>query len=185
MRQKWSRNRVKGDYNRRQAATDCIKPKVKKMKIFIMRHGEAQHYAASDAERALTDRGRNESVAVARAGVIQKNITHIDKVFVSPYLRAQQTWQEISQHFSSDMVEVCEEITPYGQSEDVFDFVAACIEAEHLESVLLVSHLPLVGYLVSEFVPGMVAPMFPTSGLVCIEYDVAARKGELVWNIHP
>ena len=37
------------------------------MKIFIMRHGEAEHYAASDAERALTERGRSASAAVARA----------------------------------------------------------------------------------------------------------------------
>jgi len=155
------------------------------MKIFIMRHGEAQHYAASDAERALTDRGRNESVAVARAGVTQKNLTQFDKVLVSPYLRAQQTWQEISHHFSSPDVETCDDITPYGKSEMVFEYVAACVEAEQWESVLLVSHLPLVGYLVSEFVPEMVPPMFPTSGLVCIEYDPQIRKGNVVWNIHP
>ncbi len=155
------------------------------MKIFIMRHGEAQHHAASDAERALTDRGRDESVSVARAGVTQKSLSHIDKVLVSPYLRAQQTWQEISQYFSADSIETCEDITPYGQSDMVFEYVSARVEAEELQSVLLVSHLPLVGYLVAEFVPDMVAPMFPTSGLVCIEYDPETRKGEVLWNIHP
>ncbi len=155
------------------------------MKIYIMRHGEAQHYAASDAERALTDRGRNESVAVARAGVNQKHIESFDKVLVSPYLRAQQTWKEISSYLSSQDVEVCEDITPYGQSEMVFEYVSARAEAEKWQSVLLVSHLPLVGYLVSEFVPEMVPPMFPTSGLVCIDYDANARKGNVVWNIHP
>jgi len=155
------------------------------MKIFIMRHGEAQHYAASDAERALTDRGRSESVAVARAGVNQKEVISFDKVLVSPYLRAQQTWQEIATYFSSQNVETCEDITPYGQSEMVFEYVSARAEAEKWQSVLLVSHLPLVGYLVSEFVPEMVPPMFPTSGLVCIDYQPQSRKGEVLWNIHP
>ncbi len=155
------------------------------MKIYIMRHGEAQHYAASDAERALTDRGRSESVAVARAGVNQKDVTRFDKVLVSPYLRAQQTWQEISAYFSSQDVEVCEDITPYGQSEMVFEYITARAETEQWQSVLLVSHLPLVGYLVSEFVPEMVPPMFPTSGLVCIDYEPSVRKGSVVWNIHP
>ncbi|TNY72726.1 phosphohistidine phosphatase SixA, partial [Vibrio parahaemolyticus] len=37
------------------------------MKIFIMRHGEAEHFADSDAARELTQRGRTESEAVARA----------------------------------------------------------------------------------------------------------------------
>lgn len=155
------------------------------MKIFIMRHGEAQHYAASDAERALTERGRSESVAVARAGVNQKEVTSFDKVLVSPYLRAQQTWQEIATYFSSQDVEICDDITPYGQSEMVFEYVSARAEAEKWQSVLLVSHLPLVGYLVSEFVPDMVPPMFPTSGLVCIDYQPQSRKGEVLWNIHP
>jgi len=155
------------------------------MKIFIMRHGEAQHYAASDAERALTDRGRSESVAVARAGKTQQKLTNVDKVLVSPYLRAQQTWQEVSAYFSCEDIETCEDITPYGQSEMVFEYVNARIDAEQWDSVLLVSHLPLVGYLVSEFVPEMVPPMFPTSGLVCIEYDPVIRKGQVVWNIHP
>ena len=41
--------------------------KDQKMKVFIMRHGEAAHYAASDAERELTKHGRSQSTAVAMA----------------------------------------------------------------------------------------------------------------------
>ena len=56
---------------------------------------------------------------------------------------------------------------------------------EGLESILLVSHLPLVGYLTAEFVPDMVPPMFPTSGIVCVDYDLNKRRGELIFNIQP
>lgn len=153
------------------------------MKVFIMRHGEAEHYAASDDKRALTKRGLSESVAVARACAERQR--HFDKALVSPYIRAQQTWQAISKYVQAEQVETNNEITPYGQAESTFDYLSALIEVEQLESLLLVSHLPLVGYLVSEFVRDMVPPMFPTSGIICIEYDPVLRNGQVLWNIHP
>lgn len=154
------------------------------MKIFIMRHGEAEHYAASDAERALTARGHSASAAVSRA-CVEQGFKQFDKVLVSPYLRAQETWQVIAKQFLAKDVEICDDITPYGESEQVFEYVTALIEHENLTSVLLVSHLPLVGYLTAEFVPEMVPPMFPTSGLVCIEFDPSTRHGDMLWNIQP
>ncbi len=154
------------------------------MKIFIMRHGEAEHFANSDAERALTKRGKMASLAVAQAAS-EQGISQFDKVLVSPYLRAQETWLEISQTFSGKKVETCDDITPYGMSDDVFDLTLAMAEVEKLETILFVSHLPLVGYLTAEFATGMAPPMFPTSGLACIEFDLETQKGELLWNINP
>lgn len=154
------------------------------MKIFIMRHGEAEHYAPSDAERALTDRGRSASFAVANA-CREQGIKQFDKVLVSPYLRAQQTWQEISSLFDAKSIETSDDITPYGDSEQVADYVNALIELEQLDSILLVSHLPLVGYLTAEFVTDMVPPMFPTSGLICIEYAAKEKQASVAFNIQP
>ncbi|MEZ9230794.1 phosphohistidine phosphatase SixA [Vibrio amylolyticus] len=153
------------------------------MKIFIMRHGEAEHFAPSDAERALTNGGRTASIAVANASS-KRGYSQFDKVLVSPYLRAQQTWQSISQEFSSNNVETCDDITPYGKSGQVFDYINALIDLEDLETVLLVSHLPLVSYLTAEFATDIVPPMFPTSGLACIEFDPKTQQGSLLWNIH-
>lgn len=154
------------------------------MKLIIMRHGEAEHYAASDAERALTQHGRTTSVAVARA-CNEQGISSIDKVLVSPYLRAQQTWQEISGCFQANTVETCDDITPYGESESLFEYLSARIELENIESLLLVSHLPLVGYLTAEFVKDIAPPMFPTSGVVCIDFDPISRNGRILWNAYP
>ncbi|KII75481.1 phosphohistidine phosphatase SixA [Vibrio renipiscarius] len=154
------------------------------MKIVIMRHGEAEHFAASDAERSLTAHGRTTSYSVAQR-CVANGISQFDKVFVSPYLRAQQTWLEIAPLFHAKQVEECDDITPYGDSETVVEYIQAKIELENLKTVLLVSHLPLVGYLTADFVTGIMPPMFPTSGLVCIDYDTDARRGELVWNINP
>ncbi|WP_070963543.1 phosphohistidine phosphatase SixA [Vibrio sonorensis] len=154
------------------------------MKIFIMRHGEAETYASSDSERALTKRGEEASLKVAQA-CSEQGFAQFDKVLVSPYLRAQQTWQMISNTFKTSKMETSDDITPYGDSSQVYDYVSALIEVENPETILLVSHLPLVGYLTAEFVADMVAPMFPTSGLVCIDYDPVKKQGELLWNIRP
>ena len=101
------------------------------MKVFIMRHGEAENFANSDAERALTQRGKMASLAVAQAAN-EQGISQFDKVLVSPYLRAQETWLEISQVFSAKKVETCDDITPYGMSDDVFDLTLAMTEVEKL-----------------------------------------------------
>lgn len=154
------------------------------MKIFIMRHGEAVHYAPSDEERALTEHGISCSLSVAKACKSQ-GFGRFDKVLVSPYLRAQQTWQAINQEFMTLSVETCDDITPYGHSEDVVEFVCALAEVEKLDSILLVSHLPLVGYLTADFVGDIAAPMFPTSGLACVDFDVTQRKGAMLWHINP
>lgn len=155
------------------------------MKIFIMRHGEADACASSDAERPLTARGQSDSVAVAKTCQAQYGALTIDKVLVSPYLRAQQTWQQIENSCFTKDVQVCEDITPYGQADDVLEYILAMTEHQNLDSVMVVSHLPLVGYLVAECVADIPAPMFTPSTLYCIEYDVIARRGEVLWSVRP
>lgn len=149
-----------------------------------MRHGEAGHIALSDVERQLTERGKSDSVAVMKQA-LEHDELHVDRVFVSPYLRAQETWQEVSAYVSADAVELCDDITPYGQSDCVYDYLMALKKTTKLDSLLIVSHLPLVGYLTSEFVKDVSPPMFPTSGLVCIDFDPETEQGQLLWKIYP
>jgi phosphohistidine phosphatase len=154
------------------------------MKIFIMRHGEAGLNASSDAERTLTARGKTDSRAVITQS-LAKMPTLIDKVLVSPYVRAQETWQEISSLVAAKSIEECEDITPYGDSERVYHYICALAKTQQVNTVMLVSHLPLVGYLTAEFVADIAAPMFPTSGLACVEFDVESGLGMLEWQLKP
>lgn len=152
------------------------------MRIFIMRHGDAEAFAATDAERPLSELGQKQSLQAAK-NCKQKEVVQFDLALVSPYLRAQQTWQILSQILTADKIEECDDITPYGDSESVVDYVCALAEVQTLESVILVSHLPLVGYLTADFVTGIHPPMFPTSAMVCIDYDLEARNGEIIWQL--
>ena len=59
------------------------------MKLWVLRHGEAESHAPSDAQRNLTERGREEVLHSAAHLIGQP----ISAIIASPYVRAQQTAQ--------------------------------------------------------------------------------------------
>lgn len=63
------------------------------MQVFIMRHGDAALDAASDSVRPLTTNGCDESRLMANWLKGQK--VEIERVLVSPFLRAEQTLEEV------------------------------------------------------------------------------------------
>lgn len=156
------------------------------MKVFIMRHGEAEAYAASDEERNLTSHGESQSAKIAQ-WLMAAHDVKFDYVLVSPYIRAQQTWSTIKPilNIMDAKVETSEEITPYGDSDDVVEYVKVLGSVADIENILIVSHLPLVGYLTADFVPGIMPPMFPTSAISCVEYSHSTGKSELLWLQQP
>ncbi|KJF88523.1 phosphohistidine phosphatase SixA [Photobacterium phosphoreum] len=155
------------------------------MQIYIMRHGEAENFAASDAERSLTARGIEQSQQMATLLASHLN-GELDHVWVSPYLRAQQTWQAMVDTLpTATLVGSVEDITPYGDAETVAEYIKATIETEQPQSLLLISHLPLVGYLTAELVAGLQPPMFLTSAIAAIDYDPQTGSSKLLWQHQP
>ncbi|SIP90957.1 phosphohistidine phosphatase SixA [Aeromonas hydrophila] len=147
------------------------------MKIYIMRHGQAGMNAKTDEQRPLTEQGIEESIYMARWLAPQLG-DQLDRVIHSNYLRAKQTWQSICSELpKAGAVEESGDITPYGDPAFVASYLTA-LAAKH-DSILMVSHLPLVGYLVQSLCPAAGAPMFATSGLACIEWQDG--KGVLLW----
>ncbi|HHQ4507785.1 phosphohistidine phosphatase SixA [Aeromonas hydrophila] len=147
------------------------------MKIYIMRHGQAGMNAKTDEQRPLTEQGIEESIHMARWLAPQLG-DKLDRVIHSNYLRAKQTWQSICSELpKAGAVEESGDITPYGDPAFVASYLTALV-AKH-DSILMVSHLPLVGYLVQSLCPAAGAPMFATSGLACIEWQDG--KGVLLW----
>ncbi|MEL0659163.1 phosphohistidine phosphatase SixA [Psychromonas arctica] len=133
------------------------------MQIYIMRHGQAEMMAFSDAERNLTDIGREESELMAKY-LIKEGVT-LDAALVSPYVRAQQTWESVSPFFEGvTNIQVLPCLTPSGSARKTVDELLA-LQAEGVKSVLLVSHLPLVGYIVGELAPAAGVPAFSPSAI--------------------
>lgn len=147
------------------------------MKIYIMRHGQAGMNAKTDEQRLLTEQGIEESIQMAR-WLAPQLIGPLDRVIHSNYLRARQTWQAICSELpDAAAVEESGDITPYGDPAFVASYLTAL--AEQHDQMLMVSHLPLVGYLVHSLCPAAGAPMFATSGIACIEWHDG--KGALLW----
>lgn len=153
------------------------------MNIYILRHGEASFMANSDALRPLTEFGITQAERIG--AFLQENQIQFDFAFVSPYLRAQQTFQallpfvEVKQSFTES------DLTPNGDEDNALASIFAI--APKKASILLVSHLPIVCDLVSALTINHERPMFATATLACIELTEfkPQPKGSLLWMQQP
>ena len=111
------------------------------MQVFIMRHGDAALDAASDSVRPLTVCGCDESRQMATWLKGQK--VDIERVLVSPYLRAEQTLEIVGECMNLPKdVDVMPELTPCGDVGMVSAYLQA-LANEGVATALVVSHLPL------------------------------------------
>jgi phosphohistidine phosphatase len=112
------------------------------MKVWVLRHGEAHPQAATDEVRELTEGGRAQVVQSAR----HLHEVSLDAILASPYVRTQQTAALVREALGRvDPVTTVQWLTPDQDPQDV----ATQLEKLGLENVLLVSHQPLVGTLIS------------------------------------
>ncbi len=140
------------------------------MKIIVMRHGEAETVAKSDQARRLTARGKAQ--ANAQGQWLKSVLSEPDNVLVSPYVRALETLAQLDLAFARRLTtkqEIWEGITPYGDATTVADYLAVLARAGS-RSVLLVSHLPLVGEIVAQLCPKSRVSFYPAT-MACLEWD--------------
>ncbi|OPX55810.1 phosphohistidine phosphatase, SixA [Oceanospirillum multiglobuliferum] len=139
------------------------------MKLIIVRHGEAG-VAATDPERALTANGRQQVQRITQA---MKDELIGSIAYASPYLRAQQTLELISQGLGEQDGQTLAFITPDDAPEPVLSWLALQSDA----CLMLVSHQPLVSRLISLLVDGVESAAYPmdTASIAILEADVWAK----------
>ncbi|MDE1199019.1 MAG: phosphohistidine phosphatase SixA [Pseudomonas sp.] len=151
------------------------------MKLWILRHGEAQNRARTDAERELTDNGRAEVLSSAASLMGQP----LRWIIASPYVRAQQTAELVRQALGfSEAVVTVPWLTPDSDPRKVLDN----LDLYASDNVLVVSHQPLVGSLIGLAVHGSLQQAEPmhTASLAELEADFPlAGAMELVGVRHP
>lgn len=154
------------------------------MQLFVMRHGQANPLGESDAQRSLTRQGVNEATQMAQW--LAKQHSPIEQILVSPYVRAQQTAQQFAIHPEiSAQVNTINFITPEGNAKQVHDYIDGMLATEAVECLLIVSHMPLVSYLVAELTAEANSPIFQTAAIAHIDYDINTMKGRLIELIAP
>ncbi|MBE2893984.1 phosphohistidine phosphatase SixA [Spirabiliibacterium falconis] len=148
------------------------------MRIFIMRHGEAEIMAASDAQRNLTQYGQKQ--AIEQGLWLSDAANHIDKVLVSPYYRAMQTYDKLASQTATALpneIETWDALTPYGNTSLVLDYLQTLLD-EGVKNVLIVSHLPFVDDLVTALCDSPQQVGFSTATIAEIEWD--GQSGEFI-----
>ena len=163
------------------------------MKLLIMRHGEAAplhassmingaHYA-SDESRELTAVGRDE--VAASSSWLKSHYPNLDLAIASPLIRAEQTLDIVAQQIPIEVREVSQEVTPSSDPEAFASALLARLQVEPAETVLVVSHMPFVCYLVSYLDHKVQAPLFPTAGIAVIDVEPLAMSGDLLCMTAP
>lgn len=133
------------------------------MKLYLLRHGEAEPYRTEDASRALTLTGR---AAVASK---QALLPDINLLIVSPYLRALQSADIlVAEGLNVKRRLVDERVTPDSPLAPIIDEL---IDPQ-LENQLIVAHNPLLSrliwHLVGEDARGI---SMDTASLACLEAE--------------
>ncbi|MGM0524846.1 MAG: phosphohistidine phosphatase SixA [Pseudomonadota bacterium] len=147
------------------------------MRLYIMRHGHAvlPLSTQSDEERRLTPEGEQEVVTTATW--LSQKAGQLDSCLVSPYIRAQQTATVAMGCIKANSRNDVRELTPDTDPGKALTAVAAEIEAHNYQQLLLVSHMPLVSYLVNEIDRSKQPPIFPTGGIAVMEFDPQTLRG--------
>lgn len=137
--------------------------------LVIMRHGEAQPQYSSDSERQLTHAGIREVQQMA--GWLQHHYSAFDCIYASPYRRTQQTAALIAEAgLALTPVQTNTDLVPEGNAQLVLDFIEMQLSEQPDQRILLVSHMPLVSFLVEAFTRQGQTPIFDTAGVACLEF---------------
>lgn len=149
------------------------------MKLFLMRHGEAELYATSDAERNLTETGIKECQIAGQW--LKQNVNDIGFAMVSPYVRAQQSFEALSNVITVKAHQTIDDITPQGDATWVADYLDVLIsENTKHKHMLVVTHMPLISQLLDNMIIKPAGVFFPTGGIAMIDIDESLGKGQLL-----
>ena len=139
-----------------------------------MRHGEALQ-GADDSKRPLSQRGKEESAAVAR--YLLQNGAKVDIFYQSTKQRAKETAQIVKDILNPQAaVQTKSGLAPNDPVENILPELNA-----GNKNLMIVSHLPFLGKLVSRLVTGQeedgIVPM-PTASVVILK-----DSAQGLWNI--
>lgn len=111
------------------------------MKLWLLRHGQAESLRHADAARQLTAQGREE-VCLAAGHLRDQSLSG---VLSSPYVRARQTAELVCEIIGfRGGLQIADWLTPEYAAKDVLRYLG---QMENVEGLLLVSHQPLIGAL--------------------------------------
>jgi phosphohistidine phosphatase len=161
------------------------------VRLVIIRHGPAadrETFARdgqNDAERPLTERGREKMVANARG--LRTLVPSLDVLATSPLTRAAETAEIVAREYDSMPVARVSVLAPGGRRDDFLEWLRTGGRAE--ATIAVVGHEPDLGELVAWLVTGEPTPFFSfkKGGAALVELVAPATpgRGTLRWLLSP
>ncbi len=139
------------------------------MKLWLLRHGEAHANVTTDAERALTEHGRQEVICTAKYLYGQT----LDCILVSPYLRAQQSAELVRKQLAYTGES---KTVPWIIPDSSVHHALPLLDPYEGQTLLLVTHQTFVGDLAGLLIHGhSQQPLtMPTGSLAELEGEALA-----------
>ena len=151
-----------------------------------MRHGEAESLRVDDKSRQLTAAGRRQATQSAK-WLVNSYCPEaaVDLALVSPYRRARQTFDMVNLDIAAGKTMICDDVVPEGNPQIAHDYIdtllsAAQTKSKPIKSVLLVSHMPFVSYLLDEICTVKTNSLFATASMAIVEYRLSTHTGNLL-----
>jgi phosphohistidine phosphatase len=158
------------------------------MLVTIFRHGEAGE-AVTDRSRALTTAGARDvghASSLLQAACTARKIAQPSHIEHSPWRRTLQTAGILAAGFTHGRITPQKALRPGGSVAEV-DAVVAQLEVNQ-QHCLLVSHQPLVSYLLDHYLGKQHnVPTLPPGGLATLSLDPLAQEcgAALFWMFPP
>jgi len=155
------------------------------LNIYLIRHGKSEPVVPgkNDSERNLTDEGK--SIVEASANLWKEFVQDFDHIITSPFIRAKQTAQIISNvfHFQGGIVEDSV-LAPGSVTRNIIELANAL----NGNDIAFIGHQPDMGYHISDFIAGKgVNIKLSPSSIVKISFEnrAASGKGILMFLLPP
>lgn len=156
------------------------------MNLYLIRHAIAEEETSSgeDSQRGLTDKGAKKMRLIAKG--LRTLGVEFDLIVSSPYLRAVQTSEILSDVFKKKKFVLSENLMPMG---DIDLLIAEINEKYSVNSLAIVGHEPYLSTLVSLLTAGgsPVEMTFKKGGVCYLSTDDMhhTRKATLEWLLTP
>lgn len=130
------------------------------MRLYLLRHAEAEAEAREDDLRELTELGWAQ--AQASADWLCQQISSPARLIASPLCRARQTARVVQQTMGLESVDILEVLSPEGDPLRA-EQALSLILRESVEELIVVSHMPLIASLHSWLEEGLLTTGEPFS----------------------
>ena len=156
------------------------------MNLYLIRHAIAEEESPSgeDSQRELTDKGAKKMRLIAKG--LRTLGVDFDLILSSPYVRAVQTAEILSEVFKKKKFVLSDHLTPMG---DIDLLIAEINEKYSVNSLAIVGHEPYLSGLVSLLTAGgtPVEMTFKKGGVCHLSTDDLhhTHKATLEWLLTP